>query len=525
MGSITHKQTMSEREAQLVTELTRVREKCTRVELENKLLREKVDKLCRHIFGKKSEQLDDKQMLLLLEGLKEAGEKQNGPAGTDAAKDAAGTKKKKKAPAKPRVPDNLPIIEQRIVPLEVQQNPQAFRCIGSEVSKQLDYEPAKFIQVLVIREKYVSIETPHLPPVIAPLPPKLKDGHTAGPGLLAAIITGKYCDHLPLYRLQNIYQSRHGVYLTRQTMSVWLDDTAEWLEIFYRRIKSDVFSGGYIQMDETPVKYLAPGNGKTKNGYLWGCNRPGGGVIFDWSEAGRNAERLDSIVPEEFKGKSQTDAYASYVAHARRNPERIEQIYCWAHVRREFLGPAQSGCRRSAIIIHLIRMLYAVEAKAREGKYTAIQREALRKSESAMILTRIFRLLEAWRKRGMQLPSSGLHKAMEYTLSRKAGLIAYLEDGEVEIDNNLIENALRPLALGRKNWMFFGSKEAGQKSAILFTIVENCRRNQVDPFTYLRDVFTNIGNITNQNAGDWTPAAWAQRNNGKSRTKKMQSAS
>jgi hypothetical protein len=301
-------------------------------------------------------------------------------------------------------------------------------------------------------------------------------------------------------------------------MSLWMDDSSDWLGLLYRHIRQGVFAGGYIQMDETPVQFLEPGNGKTIKGYLWGCNRPGGDVFYDWSSGGRGMDRLVEIIPGDYDGRLQSDGYAAYDGHHRRNPERIRHLYCWAHARREFLGAAQAGCRRAAIIVRLINLLYDEERALRLAKASPALREARRAASSRMVSNRIFALLERWQAKSLLLPSSATAKAIGYTLKRRAGLELCLEDGMAEIDNNLMENALRPVALGRKNWLFFGSREAGQKSAVLFTIVENCRRQGIDPFTYLRDVFGNIGNITNQNAGDWTPAGWARRHGAKRAT-------
>ena len=502
---------MTEREAQLEQALARSLAAIERLELENKLLREKLDRLIRRIFGAKSEKLDEAQLLLLLQGLDEAPKKPESPAIPALADDGA-KNKNKRAPRKPVFPDNLPVQETILDPVEVQAAPSEFRCIGAESSDQYDYEPPKFFVRRTTRRKFVRLAAPHKAPIIAPLPEKIKDRHKAGPGLLAALITGKYCDHLPLYRQQGIFQSRHGVYLPRQTMSLWLDDAADWFQIIYGRVRNGVFDGGYVQMDETHVQFLDPGNGKSIKGYLWGCNRPGGDVFYDWSSGGRGMDRLDELVPENYAGKTQSDGYSAYDGHASRNPGRIVHLYCWAHVRRKFFDAAKERCRKAAIVVYLIDRLYDVERDLRAAKAGPALREARRASSSMMVSNRIFALLERWKTKGFMLPSSATSQAIEYTLKRREGLEMCLADGMVEIDNNLMENSLRPIALGRKNWLFFGSREAGQKSAVLFTIIENCRRQGIDPFTYLRDVFENVGIITNQNAGDWTPAGWASRN-------------
>jgi len=502
---------MTERETQLEKALAGALAAIARLELENKLLRGKLDKLLRRMFGAKSEKLDEAQMLLLLQGLDDAPKKPESPA-APAPGDDAGKKKNRRAARQPVFPPDMPVREIVIDPPEVVAAPHEFRYAGSESSDQYDYEPARFLVLRTTRRKYARLDAPHEPPVIAPLPARIKERHKAGPGLLAALITGKYCDHLPLYRQQGIFSSRHGVYLPRQTMSLWMDDAADWLGLIYRHIRQGVFAGGYVQMDETHVAFLEPGNGRSIKGYLWGCNRPGGGVFYDWSSGGRGMDRLDELVPADFAGRLQSDGYAAYDGHALRNAGRIEHLYCWAHVRREFFDAAQAGCRRAAIVVYLIDRIYDVERELRLAKAGPALREARRASAGMMVADRIFALLERWKSGGRLLPSSATSRAIDYTLKRRAGLLKCLADGVAEIDNNLMENSLRPLALGRKNWLFFGSREAGQKSAVLYTVVENCRRQGIDPFTYLRDVFSNVGNITNLNVADWTPAGWSARN-------------
>ena len=501
---------MGTRETELEQLLNRALEQIRRLEQENKLLRDKLDQIIRRMWGAKSEKLDEAQMLLLLQGLDQEPKKPESPA-VPALEDDGAEKKRKKSPRKPVFPEGLPVEETFIDPPEVLAEPARFRCIGSESSDRNDYQPPRFFINRITRRKYVRVDAPHEAPLMAPLPEKIKERHSAGPGLLAAIITGKYCDHLPLYRQESIYLGRHGVYLPRQTMSVWMDDAADWLGLIYRHIRQGVFAGGYVQMDEIPVSFLEPGNGKTIKGYLWGCNRPGGAVFYDWSTGGRGMERLDKLVPADYNGRVQSDGYAAYAGHAGRNAERIIHLGCWSHVRREFLDAAVAGCRKAAIVVNFIGFLYGEERTMREAGTGPALREARRAACGMMVARRIFALLERWRRHTFLLPSSATAKAIEYTLKRRDELEMCLADGLVEIDNNQMENALRPIAVGRKNWLFFGSRKAGQKSAVLFTIVENCRREGIDPFAYLRDVFDNAGVITNRNVGEWTPAGWAMR--------------
>jgi transposase len=239
---------------------------------EIKLLKEKVDLLIRRLFGAKSEKLDAAQLELLL---KEA----------DLGKADASTEKVEAVPItgllKPvpkgrlkterreRWPQDLPIEREIIEPEEVVAQPEAFRCIGEEISETLDYRPAKFFRHQIVRRKFVSLQAPQLPPVIASLPASLLERCIAAPGLLAQITISKFCDHLPLYRQEQIYWNRHEVWLPRQSMARWMGLVSEWLKPIYVEMKFQLMSGPYIQVDETPIKYLDPGNGKTAQGYLW----------------------------------------------------------------------------------------------------------------------------------------------------------------------------------------------------------------------------------------------------------------
>src|SRR5206468_7843099 len=171
--------------------------------------------------------------------------------------------------------------------------------------------------------------------LIAALPERLRDRSLAAPGLLAHILVSKYCDHLPLYRQEQIYLRRHQVALPRQTLARWVELAADWLRPIYEFIRTGVLGGGYVQIDETPIRYLAPGNGQTKQGYLWTAHRPRGDVVYRW-ETTRAAACLENIVPMDFTGTIQCDGYAGYGAFANRRPGAITLAGCWAHVRRKF---------------------------------------------------------------------------------------------------------------------------------------------------------------------------------------------
>ena len=501
---------MTPREAELTEELARRDEQLRQTHLKIKLLEQKIDLLVRRIFGAKSEKLNAAQLELLLLQEDAAGKELASAAVADCweaeSKRSAPRKGKERAP---RLPQNLPVIDQVIDPEPVQADPQAWRHIGEEVSEQLDYEPARFFRRRLIRRKYVKCSEAHLAPIIAPLPPSLQERCIAAPGLLAQIVISKYCDHLPLYRQEHIFAQRHGVHLPRQTMVRWIDLVADWLLPIWRQMRTGVMAGGYVQVDETPIDYLCPGHGQTKQGYLWTCSKPGGDVIYEWHTS-RGAACLDNIIPVEFRGTLQCDAYSGYRAYARNCAGRITLAGCWAHARRKFHEAREQAPRQAGWLLRQIGYLYRIEAGLRDLHAGSRLRDATRTSESRLIHDRIHKALLRLQASKRHLPQSLMGKAISYTLNNWPMLGVYLEDGRIEIDNNLVENSIRPTAIGKKNWLFIGDADAGDRSAIIYSIIESCRRRGIDPHAYLHDVLTRLPHLTNWQIKDITPEAWAK---------------
>jgi transposase len=492
--------------------------------LEIKILRQKLDALARRIFGKSSEKLDANQLelLLKLQGEEELtpGKSQASSGVDEEADPEHPAKKRRPFGRKERWPSDLPVVEQVIDPEEVKQAPEAWRQIGEEVSEQLDYEPARFFRRRLIRRKYVARRQVDAVPVIAPLPPVLQERCIAGPGLLAQIVVAKFCDHLPLYRQESIFQSRHGVSLSRQNMARWMGMVVDWLKPIYEIIRTGVMGGGYVQVDETPIRYLEPGHGQAKLGYLWTALLPGrqGATVFYHWETGRSAACLERIIPVDFEGTLQCDAYSAYESFARKRSSNtgapITLAGCWAHARRGFIEACEQAPRQAGLILLHIRNLYRIEAKLRRQKAGPALRLARRASESRPIYRRLYKILLQMKGSGRYLPSTAMAKTIDYALSNWKALGVYLENGKVEICNNLVENAIRPTAIGKKNFLFFGEAGAGERGAILYTIIENCRRHGIDPFAYLRDVLTRLPSMTNWQLKEVTPEAWAKAQRG-----------
>ena len=497
---------MTQREAELTQQLVQCQGTLSAALQENKLLREKINLLVRRVFGSSSEKLDAAQLQLLLSGAEmvEPAPAPSVPVSRPKSQAPAARK-----PKTPRLPENLPVVEEVIDPEPVKAAPEQWRQIGQEVSEQLDYEPARYFRRRLVRRTYVAKAQPEDAPVTAPLPATLQERCIATPALLAQVLVAKYCDHLPLYRQEQILARRHGINLPRQTLARWVELAAHWLTPVYQQIKTGVMAGGYVQLDETPVNYLEPGAGRTLKGYLWTGSRPGGDVFFDW-HASRAGACLDTVVPVDFKGTVQCDGYDAYNRLAARPDKAIKLAYCWAHVRRKFNDALESAPRAAGWMVKQIQLLYRIESRLRETKAGPALRQAVRASQSKPLVERIKKACVRLLEKKRFLPQSTMANALEYAKAQMPGLALYLDDGKVEIDNNLVENAIRPTALGKKNWLFIGEAEAGDRSAIIYTVIESCRRRGLNPYAYLKDLLTRLPQMTIQQVPEVLPGAWGK---------------
>ena len=391
---------------------------------ENKLLRQKLDLFLQRYFGgTKSEALDRAQLELLLAGLEALPVSAAVAATKTTARSTAAVH-----PVRQPLPAHLETERVVLEPTEVQQQPEGWRKLGEEITEELDWKPAKFIKRLYIRPKYANAERI----VIAPLPARLIEKGLPGAGLLTQVIVSKYEDHLPLYRQEKIYRERHAVNLTRQTLCGWVDAAADWLAPIYREMQAGLVAGDYLQADETPIRYLDPDvKGKSQQGYLWTYSHPRGDVVFDW-KLSRSREGPREFL-KCFRGKLQTDGYGAYESLARERSD-LMLIGCWAHVRRNF-HEALGEDRRVAWFVGQIGLLYAVEKSLRAQNAGPQLRAALRAWQSRPVLTRLRQAMERVRRR--VLPKSLLGQAWDYALARWETLTRYVDDGRLEIDNNL----------------------------------------------------------------------------------------
>jgi hypothetical protein len=332
------------------------------------------------------------------------------------------------------------------------------------------------------------------------------EGGYASAGLIAWVALSKYVDHIPLYRLEQM-SSRWGASISRQTMCDWIEIAASWLEPIYRRMLTNLRQGGYLQADETPLRCNDPDEkrGGTTQGWLWVISRPGGDVIFDWRLSRRHGE-LNTLLLD-YKGLLQSDGYEAYPNYVE-NHDGVIWLGCWAHARRKFNEAQTESPKAARVILKLIAKMYRLERQWDEaGIKDPVDRATRRTAGFKRTLDWLHRIAVSLRERVR--PQSLLGKACDYLIGHWEPLTAHIRYGQTRLDNNLIENAIRPSAVGKKNWLFIGHPDAGQRSAVIYSIVVSCQRHGHDPLAYLRDVLTRLPALTNQFDLDaLTPVNW-----------------
>lgn len=385
------------------------------------------------------------------------------------------------------LPDHLPVEEIEIHP---DGDLTDMVCIGNEVTEELEYKPGSYFIRRFIRYKYAPKHKDGEGVLIGRLPARPIEKGIAGPGLLAQILVDKYVDHLPLYRQGQRFK-RENIPIANSTLDGWARQGLNLLDILYEHLLKQTRSKGYLQADESTIKVQdRDKKGSCHLGYYWGYHCPlDGTVLFDY-QPGRSAGAAAHVL-NGFQGYLQTDGYTAYNKFGA--AEGVTHLNCWAHARREFDGALSNDRDRAAIALAFIQTLYGVEAQARENGLSAKGRKTLRLDKSLPTLNAMVKWMTGELKAGNVLPKSPIGKAMHYSLDRWGELSAYLLDGTLEIDNNLIENAIRPLALGRKNYLFAGSHDAAKRAAAIYSFFAMCKKENVNPFEWLRHVFEHIG--------------------------------
>jgi transposase len=460
--------------------------------------------LKRQLFGPRADRLTPEQEAQLVEVAQDLVEDREQPVALSAEVLAA--------PAPPRRPRRvrhpLPVhLEVQTTVLEPPAKPVCprcgqVRCIGEEVTEEIDVIPARLIRRRIVRRKY-ACRCGDSGVTIAPLPPRLVPQSRLGLGLAVHLLLARFDDHLSYYTLERQLRERHGVVIPRQQMVQWVEAIALLLvglvELMFQQMKA----GGYLQVDETPVKVLDPEvQGKAAQGYLWFYAVPGGDVFLDFQTSRGQQPPRQRLA--DFTGTIQTDAYQTYQAVVRQT-EGLRRIGCAAHCRRTFRRAVQAGDLRAIRFIAPFRLLYRIEDQARG--WAADQRHAWRQQQGALALWEAMKQ-KAQALQPALLPQSPLGKAVGYLLNEYPALTAYLESGRWEIDNNLVENSIRPVAVGRKRWLFIGDPEAGWRSAVLFSLMISCRRRGLNPQEYFTDILARLPGMKASQVAALLPGQW-----------------
>jgi transposase len=459
---------------------------------ENERLRQIIKELQRHRFGRRAESLPVDQLLL---GLEEAEQiEAEGLASEEAADPAKRAERVRKRRAnRGSLPAHLLRVEQ-IIDVQDKICPCCrgeLHAMGEDVSERLDIVPAQFRVIVTRRPKYACRACEEIV-VQAPAPARLVEGGIPTEATVAHVLVSKYADHLPLYRQAQIY-ARQGVNLDRSTLADWVGKAAFLLRPVHERLFDRLKASTKLFADETTAPVLDPGRGRTKTGQFFAYardERPWGGadppgVTYLYAPDRKAEQPIRHL--QGFAGVLQVDGYAGYKTLAERNA--VSLAFCWSHVRRKFYDLAQGGPAPIATeALARIATLYQVEADIKGC--SAEERCAARQARSRPIVA----ALEPWLKDKLGLVSqkSKLAEAIRYALSRWAGLSRFLDNGRVEIDSNVVERAIRPIALNRKNALFAGSDGGAEHWAVVASLVETCKLNGVDPQAYLADVIARI---------------------------------
>jgi transposase len=393
--------------------------------------------------------------------------------------------KEKKQPLRLELPAHLPRKEEVIEPEGLPENAKR---IGEAVTEVLEYEPANVYVRRIVRPKYIIGQSDEQTQIaIAPLPSLPIEKGNAGASMLAHLVVSKYVDHLPFYRQVQMLK-RQQLDVAESTINGWFSATCSLIEPLYNTLSTKLLAAGYLQADETPIPVLTKDKpGSTHKGYLWVYHDPVERlVVFDYRQ-GRGREGPDGFL-ENFSGHLQTDGYVAY--NDLKNKDKITQLACMAHARRNFEKALDNDRQRAQAALLLIGELYDIERRARETNMGFDQIKATRQQFAKPVLDK----LHNWLKEEVVhvLPKSAIGQAIAYSLTLWPRLVRYIDDGRFQIDNNLIENTIRPVAIGRKNYLFAGSHEGAKRAAMIYSLLATCKLNKVEPLQWLTQTLNTL---------------------------------
>lgn len=449
-------------------------------------LRDELDQLKRLVYGSRHERFipasSPEQLALGLESSNLQIERAPITVETIAYTRDKKSGSEKVATGRMKLPAGLP--REQII-IEPKEDVTGLKKIGEEITEELERIPGKLFVRQYIRPKYAKPDGQGI--VIGILPSRPIDKGIPGSGLLAQIVIDKYTDHLPIHRQIQRFE-REGIKLSSSTLTDWIGGTCELLDPLYEALKKQVLAADYLQVDETPIKVLDKDKkGTSHRGYHWVYHAPiQKMVLFDYRE-GRGREGPGECL-KDFKGYLQTDGYAVYEAFDKKAD--ITLLHCMAHARRKFDEAKDNDLTRASYVLTEMQKLYALERQAKSDLLSHGQRYAIRQKQAVPVLTE----LKSWMLDNYKsvLPKSSIGEALLYSLQRWDKLMLYATNGKLEIDNNLVENAIRPVAIGRKNYLFAGSHNGARRAAMLYSFLGTCKINDVNPFEWLREVLDQI---------------------------------
>jgi transposase len=469
-------------------------------------LQHQIDQLARRLFGPRAERIDPNQLVL---GLGEV--ERFVPAvaeDEEEPEDEPPPPRRRRGHGRKRLPEDLPRKVVTIEPPEEERQCRgcggALSRIGEETKEQLEYVPASFFVLETVRGNWACRHCEE-GVVTAPPPPQPIEKGLPGPGLLAHVVVSKYADHLPLARQTGIF-ARHGVELSRSTLCDWVGAAAELGAPVVAEMKRDLIASKVIHTDDTPVAVLDRSRESTRTARLWVYLGDEGHphTVFDFTPD-RSRDGPATFL-EGYEGYLQADAYSAYDGIYAGG--LVKEVACMAHARRKFYDARATDPARAFTALAFVRQLYQIEAKARELELPAEKRRSLRQEHAVPVLDGF--ALWMHEESPQVLPKSPLGEAFTYARLQWQALRRYTEDGDLAIDNNRAERALRTVAVGRKNWLFAGSDEGGRRAAILYSLISSARRHGLDPFAYLRDLFDRLPTHPQTRLAELTPVAWAQ---------------
>ena len=497
--------------AESAVRLKTLEEKLRGAELENRYLRELLRLARIEKYGPGSEKLSDEQLALLeLEPGVSQAEVQAESERAQLKLPLRKAPQPAKHPGRQKLPAHLPRVEKIIACTPEQcicsQCGKDKELIGYETSEQLDLEPAKHFVLVTKREKRACRRCEEQGVETAALPARIIPKSLVSDRLIIDTVVNKYCDHLPLFRQSVMLERETGLEISRVTLCGWVMAVGELLMPIVGAMRQELLSGDYIQADETPVDVQSERTkGKNHQAYLWQYSRPGAAVVFDF-QLDRGAHGPREFLAE-FDGILQTDGYVGYGKVGGNN---MVHAGCWAHARRYFFQALQlNGKDLVALgIVVEIDKLFELEADAKAAGLGATERLELRQQKAQPIVEALKGRIES--ARASALPRSALGKACDYALGRWGQLRRFLDYSQIELSNNLAENAIRPVAIGRKNWLHVGSERAGPRVAAILSVIETCRRYQIPIRQYLGSVLPGLAEFPANRVSELTPASWAR---------------